>query len=470
MSEPLDVKVVGATVVDVAVVGAGVVGAAVARELTRLGWRVALLEGRSDVGAGTSKANTAILHTGFDATPGSVEARLVARGYALLRDYAPAAGISVETTGAVLVAWDDEQAATLPKLAAKAAANGYGRAEVVDADAVRELEPHLAEGVTGGMLVPDEHIIDPWATPLAFVADAMANGCDLMTSFRVVDVTIGADVTTLTAEDGRTVTARFVVNAAGLFGDEVHRRMGFEGFTVRPRRGELIVFDKLARPMLNRTLLPVPTAHTKGVLVAPTVFGNVMLGPTADDIDDKGATGSTRAGLDALLEKGRRILPSLLGEEVTAVYAGLRAATEHSDYQLSAHADARYVCLGGIRSTGLTSSMALAEEAVSLLREAGLEAAAPIREWTAVHLTPLGEVDERPYQRGGAIVCHCERVTRDEVVVAVSGPLPAVDLDGLRRRTRAVAGRCQGFYCAAEVCALAAATDGRPMARWMGVE
>ena len=134
------------------------------------------------------------------------------------------------------------------------------------------------------------------------------------------------------------------------------------------------MFDKLARPLLNRTVLPVPTSHTKGVLVAPTVFGNVMLGPTADDIDDKTATGSTRAGIDGLLEKGRRILPALIEEEVTSVYAGLRAATEHSDYQISHHPDLRYVCLGGIRSTGLTASMALAEEALARLLECGLPA------------------------------------------------------------------------------------------------
>jgi glycerol-3-phosphate dehydrogenase len=429
-----------------------------------------LLEGHTDVGAGTSKANTAILHTGFDATPGSLEARLVARGYTLLRDYAPGAGISIETTGAVLVAWDDEQAASLPKLADKAAANGYAHAQVVDGNVARELEPHLGAGVTGGMLVPDEHIIDPWSTPIAFATEAVTNGCTLRTSFRVADVSIDGERTTLTAGDGRTVAARFVVNAAGLYGDELHRRMGFDGFTVRPRRGELIVFDKLARPLLQRTLLPVPTSHTKGVLVAPTVFGNVMLGPTADDIEDKTATGSTRAGLDTLLAKGRRILPALLEEEVTAVYAGLRAATEHSDYQLSAHADARYVCLGGIRSTGLTSSMALAEEAVTLLASAGLQAAATRPDWRSVRLTPLGEAGERPYQRGGVIVCHCERVTRDEVATAITAVVPARDLDGLRRRTRALAGRCQGFYCSAEVCALAAATDGRPLSAWMGAE
>ena len=455
---------------DVGVVGAGVVGAAAARELTRAGWRVVLLEAKVDVGAGTSKANTAILHTGFDAAPGSVESRLVARGYRLLREYAPTAGISVETTGALLVAWDDEQAASLPALAEKAAANDYPLVEVVDGDTVRDLEPHVGPGVTGGMLVPDEHIIDPWSTPIAFATDAVANGCTLLTDFRVAGVEIGDDTTLLTADDGRMVRTRFVVNAAGLHGDELHRRMGFDGFTIRPRRGELIVFDKLARPLLQRTLLPVPTSHTKGVLVAPTVFGNVMLGPTADDIDDKAATGSTRTGLDALLAKGRRIVPALLDEEVTAVYAGLRAATEHSDYQLSAHPSARYVCLGGIRSTGLTSSMALAEEAVTLLTTAGLEAAAPVAEWRTIRLTSLGEAVPRPYQLGGQIVCHCERVTKDEITAAVSAPVPARDLDGVRRRTRALAGRCQGFYCSAEVCALAAAGSGRPMQTWMGVE
>jgi glycerol-3-phosphate dehydrogenase len=230
------------------------------------------------------------------------------------------------------------------------------------------------------------------------------------------------------------------------------------------------VFDKLARPLLQRTLLPVPTAHTKGVLVAPTVFGNVMLGPTADDIDDKGATGSTRRGIDTLLEKGRRILPALLEEEVTAVYAGLRAATEHSDYQLSTHADARYVCLGGIRSTGLTASMALAEEAVALLTDAGLQSEpTALDELHHVHLAPLGEAGRRPYQQGGEIVCHCEGVTRDEIVDAVLSTIPARDADGLRRRTRVLAGRCQGFHCSAAVCALAAATDGRPMSAWMGL-
>ncbi len=455
---------------DVTVVGGGVIGCAVARELTRRDLAVALVEARNDVGAGTSKANTAILHTGFDATPGSTESRLVARGYELLRAYAPNAGISVEETGAVLVAWDDEQAESLPTLAAKAAANNYMHAEVIDAKEVRGLEPHLGDGVTGGMVVPGEHLVDPWTTPIAFATEAILNGCQLFTGFAVASCRVNADSTTLVAADGRVLRTRYVVNAAGLHGDTLHQLFGYTGFTIRPRRGELIVFDKLARPLLRHTILPVPTAHTKGVLVAPTVFGNIMLGPTADDISDRSATGSTKAGIDALLMKGRRILPALLDEEVTAVYAGLRAATEHSDYQLSAHADNRYVCLGGIRSTGLTSSMAVAEEAVTLLSSIGLTMTMrDVGQLRDVRMTPLGETDERPYQRGGAVICHCERVTAKEIEAAVLSTVPASDIDGLRRRTRVLAGRCQGFYCAANVCALAAKASGRSMSEWMGV-
>ncbi len=461
--------VTSSDVFDIAVIGGGVVGTAAARLLSRHRLRVILIERGFDVGAGTSKANTAILHTGFDATPGSVESRLVSRGYHLLKHYAAASGIAVEPTGALLVAWDDEQAASLPKLAAKAAANGYESTVLVDATEIYALEPRLGAGARGGLLVPDEHIIDPWSTPLAFGLDALANGAVIRRSCRVIGATIGADVTTLATTTGP-ITTRFVVNAAGLHGDTVHRMFGFDGFTIRPRRGELIVFDKLARPLLGRTILPVPTTTTKGVLVAPTVFGNVMLGPTADDIDDRSATASTAAGLAGLLAKGTRIFPSLAAEEVTAVYAGLRAATEHSDYQLSSAAEARYVCLGGIRSTGLTASMALAEETVQLLQGIGLTAEPrPADEIRGVTMTNLGEAFPRPYMAGGAIICHCERVTGDEIAQACGGPLPAVDLDGVRRRTRALAGRCQGFYCTAAVVSTVVAASGQPAETWLAL-
>lgn len=458
---------------DVAVIGAGVVGAAVARELSHHQLRIALLDAHGDVGAGTSKANTAILHTGFDAVPGSLESGLVRRGHELLSHYAAAVGVAVETTGALLVAWDDEQFAELPALEAKAAANGYTATEIVDAAAVHELEPHLGPGIRGGMLVPDEHIIDPWSTPLAFAREAIANGVTWLPNHHVTKLEVDAHTETMLvgSAGGNTLRARCVVNAAGLYSDVVNGLLGRNsGFTIRPRRGELIVFDKFARSLLGRTILPVPTATTKGVLVAPTVFGNVMLGPTADDIDDRAATGSTREGIDALLAKGRRILPGLLEHEVTAVYAGLRAATEHSDYQISQDPALRIVCLGGIRSTGLTAAMAIAEHALTLVAACGIEL---VRrdpgELADITMPNLGEAFPRPYSRGGSgrIVCHCELVTANEITEACTASPAPVSLDGLRRRTRALAGRCQGFFCSAEVCAVAASASGRSADSWL---
>jgi glycerol-3-phosphate dehydrogenase len=454
---------------DVVVVGAGVVGCAIARELAHHPLRVALVDAADDVGSGTSKANTAILHTGFDASPGTLEARLVRRGYELLGDYAARTGIPVERVGALLVAWDDAQLAALPALAAKAVANGYQRTRMVDAGELYQREPLLGPGALGALEVPDESIICPWTTTLAFATQAVRAGVDLLLGRRVDGVRLGdgAALHAALTSQGE-LTTRYLVNAAGLRSDEVDGWLGHADFTVTPRRGELIVFDKLARGLVAHILLPVPTKLGKGVLVAPTVFGNVLLGPTAEDLDDKGATGSSASGLAMLRAHGRRILPQLLDEEVTAVYAGLRAATEHGDYQLRAHPEQRTVTVGGIRSTGLTASMAIAEHVAGLLSDSGLELGRR-RELPDPVMPNIGEAFPRPYQQAeriaadplyGHLVCHCERVSRGEVRDALTADVPARTLDGLRRRTRAVMGRCQGFYCGAEVAAMLAAAPG----------
>jgi glycerol-3-phosphate dehydrogenase len=447
---------------DVVVVGAGVVGAALARELALYPLRVALVDAAGDVGEGTSKANTAILHTGFDATPGTLESRLVRRGHELLTAYAAASGIPVEPVGALLIAWDDEQLAALPRLAEKAVANGYLFTRMIDASELYAREPHLGPSALGALEVPGEGIICPWTTPLAFATEAVSAGVTLLLDTRVVSVApLGAELHEVVTSTGPLRT-RWLVNAAGLYTDDVDRMLGHRGFTVTPRRGELIVFDKLARSLVDHILLPVPTARGKGVLVAPTVFGNVLLGPTAEDIPDKTATGSTPQGLAFLAEKGRRILPALLAEEVTAVYAGLRAATEHGDYQIECHAEQRYACVGGIRSTGLTASLAIAEHVVRLMGSAGMELG-DRRGPVLPHLPNLGEASPRPYQQAeriaadaeyGTIVCHCERVTRGEIRDALAGPLGARTVGGLSRRTRAMNGRCQGFFCGADVQAM----------------
>ncbi|UQW99599.1 FAD-dependent oxidoreductase [Streptomyces sp. RerS4] len=448
---------------DVTVVGAGVVGSAIARELARLPLRIALVEASDDVGDGTSKANTAILHTGFDAAPGSLESRLVREGQRLLAAYAADSGIPVEPLGALLVAWDEEQRAALPGLADKAVRNGYHAARIIPAEEARAREPELGPGVLGALDVPGEAIICPWTTTLAYATQAVRAGVDLHLNCRVETVSSDTADGLHVLHTGRgALRTRHLVNAAGLYADAFDRLLGVADFTVTPRRGQLIVFDELARPLVRHVLLPVPGALGKGVLVTPTVYGNVMLGPTAEDLDDKTATGSTAEGLASLRERGRRILPALLDEEVTAVYAGLRAATERDDYAIRAHPALRYVTVGGIRSTGLSASMAIAAHVVELLAEGGLPAAGA-RELPPVRMPNLGEAFPRPYRDAeliaadpeyGRIVCHCEHVTRGEIRDALAATIPPASLEGLRRRTRARAGRCQGFHCGAAVRAL----------------
>ena len=457
---------------DVAIIGAGVVGAAIARSLAAFDLRCVLLDAADDVGTGTSKANTAILHTGFDAKPGSLESRLLTRGTGLLRAYAEQAGIAVERTGAVLVAWTAEEAGRLPSVAADARRNGYAAIRELSAAEVYEREPALGPGALAGLVIPDESVIDPWTVPLAFATEAVRAGVVLRLGTRVTGLPgrpPGESAFELATTRGP-VRCRWAVNAAGLGSDEVDRMFGAGGFTIRPRKGELIVYDKLARPLVRSIVLPVPTAQSKGVLVAPTVFGNVLVGPTAHDVPDRADVSTTEAGLSSLVAAAGRIVPALAGEEVTATYAGLRAATEHPDYQIAVLG--RYARVAGIRSTGLSASLGIAEHVVELLAEAGLPLRprpAGVANGTGPPRMPyLGEAGRRPYQDPGRIaadpaygeiVCHCERVTSGEIRDALASDIAPAGPDGLRRRTRAMNGRCQGFYCAATVCRLFAGTS-----------
>jgi glycerol-3-phosphate dehydrogenase len=444
---------------DVVVIGAGVVGTAIGRQLARYRLRTVLLERANDVGTGTSKANTAIVHTGFDTRPGSLESSLVRRGHELLTSYARASGIALEETGAVLVAWDAEQAARLDDVLAKARANGYERAARIDLDELARREPHLAEGATGAVTIPDESIICPWSTSIAFATEAVGAGVELLLGVDVVDVGRDGHEWLLQTSEGP-IRTDWVVNAAGLGADFLNQRFGHDEFTIAPRRGQLIVFDKLARSLVSSIVLPVPTERTKGVLVAPTVYGNVLLGPTAEDIEGRGDTVTTAAGLDGLLHAGRRILPELVDEEVTATYAGIRAATEHGDYQITVHEEEHYACVGGIRSTGLTASLAIAEFVVEHMGAGGLSLAEAEHEPEIPRMPELGERATRPFEDDGLVaadpayrhvVCFCERVTDGEVRDALAAAVPATDLGGLRRRTRATNGRCQGFFCGAAI-------------------
>ncbi len=463
---------------DVAVIGAGVVGCAVARDIGRRGMSCVLVDRADDVGDATSKANTAILHTGFDAEPGTLESRLVARGHQLLSDYAGEAGVALERIGALVLAWDDDQRAALPGLREKALSNGYGAVAVLDAHEAYRREPFLGPGCLGALAIPDESIIDPWSTTIALATDAVRSGVDLRLETEVVGVTTVAGVHRLETTTG-SLAARWVCNVAGLGADRLDNIFGHAEFHVTARRGQLVVFDKMARQLVSSILLPVPTQRSKGVLVAPTVYGNVLLGPTAEDLDDRTDTASTADGVEQLRAAGSRVLPRLLDEEVTSVFAGLRAATEHRDFQIRAYPEERYLCVGGIRSTGLTASMAIAEHVVELLGSAGEDVVRLDDASGATRFPPLGECQVRPYRDAaliatdpeyGRIVCHCELVSAGELRDAFESPVPPRSTGGIRRRTRAMNGRCQGFYCAATVVSALAAARGIDPRHLLGLD
>ncbi|GHH51234.1 NAD(P)/FAD-dependent oxidoreductase [Streptomyces candidus] len=449
---------------DLAVIGAGVVGTAIAREAARYPrLRIALLDAADDVGNGTSKANTAILHTGFDAAPGTLEARLVRDGQRRLHAYASESGIPVERVGALLVAWNQDQLAALPALAAKAARNGVDTTRTLAPAELYAREPHLGPGALGALEVPDESIICPWTTTLAYATQAVHAGVDLRLDTTVRNITSDEGGHLLDTNRGPLRT-RHLVNAAGLRADDVDRLLGIRDFTVTPRRGQLLVFAKPSRALVRHILLPVPTALGKGVLITPTVFGNVLLGPTAEDLtghpDAKSAHHTTPEGIATLLEHGRRLMPALLDTEVITSYAGLRAATEHDDYRIRAHPDRRCVTVGGIRSTGLSASMGIAAYVVGLLKETGLQVTGAPNDLEPVRMPNIGEAFPRPHQRPdlidrdpayGDIVCPCERVTRGEIRDALTATVPARSRGGLRRRTRVESGHCRGAECGATV-------------------
>ncbi len=444
---------------DVAIVGAGVIGCALARRFALEGASVCVIEKAADILDGASKGNSAILHTGFDAPPGSVEAACIAEGYAEYLEIHERLGLPLIRSGALVIAWTEEQEAALPALMAQARENGVDDVEAIDRAELAGLEPNLSSEARAAFRVPREYLVDPWSAPLAYLAQAMACGARVIRSAEVTGGNFDGDFWRIDTP-GRSFRAKLLINAAGLYGDVLDQRLiGRPSFKIRPRKGQFVVYDKTAATLASHILLPVPTKITKGVVICRTAYGNLLVGPTAEEQDDRETAALTTDALVALRERGEQILPALAGHEITAVYAGLRPATEHKDYQIAAHPDHRYISVGGIRSTGLSSALGTARHVFRLAEGMGAD-------WTplANPLWPrqpnISETAPRDWQsRGhGGIVCHCELVTRREIEAALSGDLPARSLAGLKRRTRVTMGRCQGFYCTG---ALAEITKGR---------
>lgn len=450
---------------DIAVVGGGVVGCAVARRLTLDGARAVLVEKAADILSGASKGNSALLHTGFDAPPGSIELECMKAGYAEYLAIRAGLNLPLLQTGAVVVAWNDEETERLGGIAAQAHENGVPDVEMLTAAQVLQREPHLSAKLKAGLLVPGEHVIDPWSAPLAYLGQALANGASVQMKTEIEGGTFSDGVWTLNTSRGP-LQARYVVNCAGLYGDLLDRAvLGDTTFAIKPRKGEFLVFDKAASALLETIILPVPTATTKGVVLARTVFGNVLVGPTAQEQESRDDTSVSRDALERLLRRAVDIMPALAGIPVTATYAGLRPASESKEYRIRRVDGRNWLTLGGIRSTGLTAALGLARLAACELGAMGWQAE-PLCDPVVPAVPNLAQHLGRDWQRLGydEIVCHCEMVTRREIAAALQSPVPPGDIGGLKRRTRAGMGRCQGFHCSARLATITQGLFDTPLA------
>jgi glycerol-3-phosphate dehydrogenase len=443
---------------DIAVIGGGVVGCALLRRFSLGGLRCVLLERGPDILSGASKGNSAILHTGFDAPSGSIELACMQRGYQEYLRIREGLNLPLVETGAHVVAWTEAELAQLPVIVERAHRNGVNDVIQIEPAALYAREPSLASGALGAVAVPREHVIDPWSAPLGYALQALAHGGTIHRNCEVVGGERQAQRWTLHTTRG-TFEARVVVNAAGLHGDIVEAISRPSPFAIRPRKGQFVVFDKSASSLVRSIILPVPNEITKGVLVCRTAFGNLLVGPTAEEQDARDRADVDTAILKDLIARGQRLVPELSRHPVTAVYAGLRPATEHKDYQIRLDTANGWITVAGIRSTGLTAALGIAayvgEQYAAAFGGLGEETVT-----TSIVMPNLCEERPRPWQQAGRteIICHCEGVTRAEIEAALVGPLPARSLGGLKRRTRCMMGRCQGFYCTAMVAAL---SDGR---------
>lgn len=449
---------------DVVVIGGGVVGCAIARELSRHELSIVVIESAPDVATGTSKANSGILHAGFDADAGTWKARLNVRGAALYKDIAEGLGIARRETGSLVVARTEADRATLEALRRRGVDNGVPGLELWGREQLLTHEPNVSPEAQGALWAPTGAVACPFLATIGFAENAIRNGARIVTEcavtgFELADKAIRAVRTTR----GRIAT-RFVVNAAGLYSGEIARFAGDDSFTIRPRRGEYILFDRSVGPLVNTVLFPAPDKVSKGILVSPTVHGNTFIGPNALDIDDPGDLETTPEGLSGIIAGARRIVPGLPLNTAITEFAGLRAAAGKDFVIGPSPAAAGLVHAAGIQSPGLTSAPAIGEVIVAMLGEMGLRLT-PKADFVPVNpARPRFHELDRAGQAAliasnplyGRVICRCETITEGEIVAAIASPCGARTVDGVKRRVRAGSGRCQGGFCGPRVTAILA--------------
>jgi len=439
---------------DVAIIGAGVCGAAIARTLSAYKLKVVLLEKEVDVSFGTSKANSGIIHGGFHHNKKHLKTQLEVEGNLMFDRLQRELDFPFDRCGILTVAFKEEELKILNNLYTQGVENGAIGIEMCSRDRILDLEPKLSSDVIGGLYAPNGGIIEPYRFVFALVESAKKNGVNLIRDFEVKEAVWNEDCYQIKSSNGEEIEARFIVNAAGLFADDVSKIFKAEEFTINPRKGQYFLLDRQTKAKPNKVLFPVPTPVSKGMLVIPTVEGTVLIGPTADEVDSKYDLDTTADKMEEIFDSARKMIPSVSERDVITSFSGLRPAIDSKDFLIEISKKAKnFIQAAGIQSPGLTASPAIAIFVKNLLNKAGLELTEKSdfdpyltktkRVRDLDHYTVDKLIKENPAY--GNMICRCEKVSEAEIIEAIKQGHTTID--GVKFFTRAGMGRCQGGFC-----------------------
>lgn len=435
------------------VIGAGVVGAMTARELTRYGLKVCILEKENDVAMGATKANSAIVHAGFDAKEGSLKAELNVKGSVMMEDIAKELGVKYKRNGSLVIGFSEEDKNTVKELYERGIKNGVKDLEIIDRERLKELEPNIGDNAFCALYAPTGAIICPYELTLAAIGNAMDNGAELKCNFEVTAIDETENGYKVYSGDNF-VEGAIVINASGLYSDDVAGMVGDNSFKITPRRGEYILLDKECGNLVTHTIFRIPTKLGKGILVSPTVDGNLLTGPTSVNIEDKEDKTTTPEGFEHIIKETFENVRNVPFNKTITSFCGLRAAGDTGDFIITSPKRG-FINLAGIESPGLTASPAIGQKVIEILLSQNYDLTVnenfnPVRE--PMHTFKDLDIDQKNEiikkdKAYGKIVCRCESVTEGEILKAIRTNPKPTDLDGVKRRTRAQMGRCQGGFC-----------------------
>ena len=453
---------------DVAVIGGGVIGGMIARWLSAYDLKICILEKEHDVARGASAANSSIVHAGFDAKVGSMKAKMNVRGSEMMAEVCRELGVKYQNNGSLVIGFGDADRTALEELLARGNENGVKGLRIIEKEELFSMEPNLSPNAVCALHAPTGSIVCPYELTIAAVGNAMDNGAELMIGFCVSRIETRPDEYEIFSGE-QSVRARYVVNAAGLFADRIAKMVGDDSFDIHPRRGEYLLLDKECGGIVRNTIFCTPSKMGKGILVTPTVDGNLLVGPTSVDAEDKADRSTSPEGLAFVRQKTSEMTTGIPFGKTVTTFCGLRAVGSTGDFIIRLSRP-RFVNVAAIESPGLSSSPAIAEYVTSLLSDEGLELKARknyLATRPAVHAFREGTVEEKNEMikkdpSYGRIICRCEGVSEGEIRAAIrQNPRPH-DLDGVKRRTRAQMGRCQGGFCSPYIVELLAKEEGIP--------